>query len=659
MRLELERLVLEFRQSTEVIEFPRVSYFYGKIGSGKSSIARLVDYCLGGHVDWTPALQKEFVAATLDLKVNDIPLTLRRDHGANRIIAGWAEGESQLEVSVPAKAPDGIVIPDTDVEVVSDLIFYIAKVTPPKVRRRKGAPEEHLERLSLRDLLIFCYLDQKTMDNSLFRLDSDNFAIQKKSVDAIRYLLGYHQERLAELETKLQTLREQRLARQAGADALAVALKEAGFEDVMSLEAHIERTKADMDNARRAAALARAGRTELPHAVDSLRKKARSLANEVASNENAASELKVQLESLTRHENELQMLSVRFQRTAAARSIVGGVDFKSCPRCTQSLPPRPQELCAVCGQPEHVTNAGESLSQEVLNQDIKSRQLELRETVSRMQTQLSRIMRRIREMGEDKAQTEHALDVQMREYDSVYMSQALEHERAVVTLEQKLNNLLHSRKLPDVLEEQRRLAEELAGDETKTRLQLDDARKTAYRDSRNILRLGELLLESLIRIGFPDVSPSFSVKIDPNTFDPQVMLSETGDPVFLSFANAGSGGMQALFKTCYALALHRLGREIGSELPNLLIIDTPTKNVSSKENPEVVKAFYEYVYELADGELKNTQFVIIDNEFTAPPLNVEFDLTVRHMMNGSKEFPPLVRYWVNDEVGVDPNAPSK
>ncbi|QJP98682.1 hypothetical protein C798_00080 [Herbaspirillum rubrisubalbicans Os34] len=654
MRLELDRLVLDFRRSQEVINFPRVSYFYGKIGSGKSSIARLIDYCLGGDIELTPALQKEFVAATLDLKVNDISLTLRRDRGATRIIAGWREGDSLLEVSLPASRADGVVIPNTEVEVVSDLIFYLAKVTPPKVRRRKGAPEEHLARLSLRDLFVFCYLDQKTMDNSLFKLDSENFAIQRKSVDAIRYLLGYHQERVAELETRLQSLREQHLARKAGAEALSTALKEAGFEDMVGLELLIDQAKADLDNARRDAALARAGKNELPHAVDGLRKRARNLANEVASNEIAASELRVQLDNLTRHENELQMLSVRFQRTAAAREIVGGVDFKSCPRCTQSLPDRPPELCAVCGQPEHVTSAHESLSEKVLNQDLKSRQLELRDTITRMQTQLDRITRRVREMGEEKAQAEHALDEQMREYDSAHMSQALEHQRRVVTLEQKLNNLLHSRKLPQVLEEQQRLADELAGEEATVRAQLETARKVAYRDSRNILRLGDLLLEILIRIGYPDVRPFFSVRIDPNTFDPKVMLSEAED-ITLSFSNVGSGGMQALFKTCYALAIHRLCREIGSELPNLIIIDTPTKNVSSKENPEVFQALYDYVYELADGELQNTQFVIIDNEFNEPPKSVNFDLYARHMMNGSKEFPPLVPYWVNDEIGVGPD----
>lgn len=656
MRLKLEKLHLELHQAKEVIEFPRVCYFYGPIGSGKSSIARLVDYCLGGNVDWTPALQKEFVAATLELYVNETLLTLRRERDSTKVIAAWRESDAQLELSVPARKADGIVMPDTNVEVVSDLVFYLAKIAPPKVRRRKGAPEEHLERLSFRDLFAFCYLDQKSMDNSLFKLDSDNYAIQRKSVDALRYLLGYHQEKLAELETQLQALREERLARQAGADALAVALSEAGFDDVMVLEQRIEETKAAIETARRAAAEARANRNSLPHAVDSLRSVARNLASEVAINEDAANELKVQLESLTRHENELQMLSVRFQRTATARSIVGGVNFKSCPRCTQTLPQRAPELCQVCGQPEHVTDGSDSLSEEVLNQDLKARQSELRETIVRMQSQLRRILLRLREMREEKAQAEHALNEQMRDYDSAYMSQALEHERVIVTLEQKLNSLLHNRKLPDVLKEQRKLAEDLLADEARTRSQLEEVRKIAYLDSRNIARLGELFMDSLIRVRFPDVKPSYHVEIDPATFDPQVMLSETGEFIVLSFANAGSGGMQSLFKTCYALALHRLCKEIGSELPNLLIIDTATKNVSSKENPEVVRAFYDFVYELAGTELAATQFVIIDNEFNEPPADIDYKVAVRHMMNGSKENPPLIPYLVSDMSGLEPGS---
>ena len=61
MKIVLKFLELHFRKSVEIIEFERVNFFWGKIGAGKSSIARLVDYCLGADINLTPALQLEFV----------------------------------------------------------------------------------------------------------------------------------------------------------------------------------------------------------------------------------------------------------------------------------------------------------------------------------------------------------------------------------------------------------------------------------------------------------------------------------------------------------------------------------------------------------------------------------------------------------------------
>ena len=107
--------------------------------------------------------------------------------------------------------------------------------------------------------------------------------------------------------------------------------------------------------------------------------------------------------------------------------------------------------------------------------------------------------------------------------------------------------------------------------------------------------------------------------------------------------------MKALFKTCYALALHRVCARAGdARLPPVLIIDTPTKNVSSVENPEVIAAFFRLVYELAAGELVQTQFVIIDNEFNAVPDDVDLPIRSRHLVNGDPNNPPLIPYLVGD-----------
>jgi rubrerythrin len=647
MNINLEKLHLEFRRSSEVVEFPRISYFFGPIGSGKSSIARLLDFCLGADVEWTPVLQQELVSASLEISVNETQVTVHRTRDSGMVVVAWSEGKDTLQVTLPARDARGEVLLNTGVEVLSDLIFYLANVEPPKVRRRKGMPDEQLERLSLRDLYLFCYLDQDRMDNSFFRLNSENYAIRRKSVDTLRYLLGYKQEKVAELESQLQAIREDRMARAAGAAALAKALTDAGFDDALAIDQRIEEVKAALDVARRKSKEARSGRQPLPHAVDELRGRVRTLVSELTSTDDALAGLDTRIEDIARHGNELKMLSVRFQRTAAARSVLGGVDFTSCPRCTQSLPKRKPECCPVCGQLDHIIEGNNNLDEVVVSQDIRVRQEELADVLSRMRAEKRRLTIRSSELKQERVQCEAALSAQLHDYDSAFLSQAVENERVVATLEQKLNSLLHNRKLPDVLVEQKGVVDDLHAQEVSLRERLEKLRQTTFRDAKNIERLGELFLDCLLAVKFPDVKASYHVQIDPSTFTPQIMLSEGGDFIALSFANAGSGGMKSLFKTCFALAVHRLCVAIGSQLPNLLVVDTATKNVSSIENPEVIGSFYDFVYRLAATELANTQFVIIDNEFTWPEQNVPLNIVVRHMMNGSSKYPPLVPYAVD------------
>ena len=649
MKLIINELHLALRKSTERIPLPRVAYFYGPIGSGKSSIGRLIDFCLGGTYEWTPALQSEMVSIAIDMSISGKPLSLQRDRDSNGVTAAWLESNETLQVIVPARSGKTEVLPGTGVAVLSDLLFYLAKEEAPYVRRRKGTPEERLERLSFRDLFRFCYLDQDGMDNAFFQLNSDNYPLRAKSVDALRYVLGYRTEQVAEQESRLQAIRDERLGLQSGAQALAKALLESGLDDIAAYDARIELTKADIARARTAAQAARNQRQPAPHAAELLQHKARNLAQELIALGQTSVDLDARIGELERHSNELQMLSVRFQRTASARMILGGVDFSSCPRCTQGLPERKPEFCKVCGQADHITDAVGLLSQTVVNEDLRSRQAELKETLLRMRVQRRTVESRTADLSSERTATDRALSEQLHNYDSAFLSQALEHERGVATLEQQLNALLKYRKLPDVLHEQLVRAETLKIDEAELRTKLEASRKAAFKDRGNLELLGKLFLDCLLRAKFPDVKATYTVDIDPTTFFPKIPLGTREAIVVLSFDNAGSGGMKALFKTCYALALHRLCVQIGDDhLPPLLIIDTPTKNVSSVENPDVIAAFFRLVYELATSELSETQFVIIDNEFSPVPEGISLDVASRHMVNGDPENPPLIPYLSGD-----------
>lgn len=237
MKMHVLELTLTCRRETVELGFSDFSYFYGEIGAGKSTIARLVDYCLGGSLVLTPALQSEFVSARLALRVEEVFVTIQRDRDSDQVLAVWTSGDGEQSARIPAKRAQGAVIPGTDVENLSDFVFHLAGVSPPRVRRSRSNDDSDLERLSLRDLLWYCYLDQDEIDSSFFQLDAGAHPFKRlKSQNVMRFLLGIHQQELVSLEIELDRVRSERLGAEAGASVLETSLRASGFAAPEDLE---------------------------------------------------------------------------------------------------------------------------------------------------------------------------------------------------------------------------------------------------------------------------------------------------------------------------------------------------------------------------------------------------------------------------------------
>ncbi len=50
MNIRLIDIVITFEKVRERIEFADFNYFYGQMGAGKSTIARLIDFWFGGRI---------------------------------------------------------------------------------------------------------------------------------------------------------------------------------------------------------------------------------------------------------------------------------------------------------------------------------------------------------------------------------------------------------------------------------------------------------------------------------------------------------------------------------------------------------------------------------------------------------------------------------
>ncbi len=647
LHLRLLALDLSFTRSMERVRFSDVTYFYGQMGAGKSSIARLIDFCLGGNLDLSPALQLHFVSAKLHLRVNGAPLAIERVPGSSNVRALWMQADERFEAILPARVAEGVKVPETEVEVLSDLVFHLAGMRPPRVRRSKVKEESALARLSLRDLLWYCYLDQDSIDSAFFHLEPEaHFPMRNKSRDVLRFVVGFHQERVAELESELQELQEKRRQYAAAAKSLQEALEASELASEEEIVTRIGEIEQEIAEATEHVERVRAGLAAdggLTHGVEALRQRAQALAHEIEALETAIPEVEEAIAGDTRYKNELLMLGIKANRAAAARAVLSGVDFSSCPRCAQTLPDREPDVCAVCGQEEPL-DGSMNLSSEVLEADTKGRVVELEDAVSRHRLQLREMRRRWGEYVAVKRGIDSEITREMERYDSAFLSAVLVAERRRAALEQEAANLRRLIRLPRKVQELFALASQYEGEETDVRRRLNEAREAAEADQGNVRRLERLFLDCLVRARVPGISADARVEIRPPYFLPQVIAPETGDLAVTSFSNIHSGGKKTLFKACYALAIHRLAAEVGSALPTLLIIDSPMKNISERENEEQFVGFHELVYDLAAGELSETQFVLIDKEYS-PPQHGQVEPLVRHMTPDDSDYPPLIPYY--------------
>lgn len=646
MRIRLSSLDLQFKNGSDSIEFDSFNYFYGKMGAGKTSIANLIDFCLGGDFDLTPALQIEFTSAKLYLNVDKTKLSLERIRESNQIIASWKAEDVPYEIVVPAKRAAGEVLPGTGVENVSDLVFYLSGVRSPKVRKSKKRDDSELERLSIRNLMWYCYLDQDSMDSSFFNLDPEAaFYKRNKSKDVLRYVVGFHQEQVAELETLLQEKRDKRLSLQSGAESLKIALEGEGIGDEVEIASRINELEDELGQVSREISFSKQQINEkIPHYIDTLRKNAREVTLELISLEDAIVEIQKTIDGDRRHINELKMLRVKFKRATSAKSILAGVDFISCPRCSQDLPKHDVGLCPICGQnePEETVN---NLNPDVLEIDVKERIKEIEDAIERHSKQLNNLQVKHAELTGEKTKNDDAISSSMKDYDSAYLSATLGKERRKAEIEQtifKLEDYIKlSRKVGVLLND----ASSLEAEEIEIRRELKEARKNAEKDTANIKKLETLFLDCLLRSKWPGIDENDVVSITAPNFLPEVISPDIGDLAVISFSNTSSGGKKSIFKTCFAVAFHRLAAEIDAMLPTFLIIDSPMKNISERENKDEFEGFHKMLYDLAQTELSNTQFILIDKEFCAPTNQAEISVKVRHMTPDDTENPPLIKYY--------------
>ncbi len=644
MKFRLRSLALQFRRSLETIDLTaRVTFFHGRISSGKSTILHMIDACLGGKFPSNPAVQQEFISARLECLIGENHVLFERGWGSNLVQVTWKNpsgvGAFVLAPIDNAESP----IWGENIFGLSDLIFELAGVGPMKVRRNKTDPDSPLIPLSFRDVMWFCYLDQDRLDSTFYHLENEDPRMPK-SRDVMRFILGYYTDRLNELEAALARESEQAVTKRESAEQLGKLLSDLGYESALEIAGRIESVERELAKTRTMLAELRETHHAHSHFSDDLRSDLRKLAADIQSEEDALSDV----DDLIQKERELraELLSAKFRlgRLESASSILGSVEFDSCPRCGTSV----QELvrrdgeCILCGTPEALIAEIPRTFVNLDQTDLDSRLAEIDESLKFRQQSKRKQVRRLEVLISKKANADTRLSEEMRVYDSAFLSQARALERQIATFEQELSTLHRDARIPEALSQMQREADQHAAKAAELRREIEGERRRLASNDMLVSDLEQYFFDALSAAHFPSLTNRDAIVVNRRNWMAYILPEGNGN-IQYDFHGAGSGGKKTLFKVCYAIALHRLSEKYRLPLPSFLMIDSPMKNIGNDVNKDIFLSLHEYIYKLSTSELGETQLIIADTDIA--PAGTGVDIRDRLMIAGDPEHPPLIPYY--------------
>jgi uncharacterized Zn finger protein (UPF0148 family) len=640
--VRLQQLLIRTRRTTEELQFAEcVTFLYGPVGTGKSTVARLVDYCLGGDLERTPAIQQEFVAVELSVTLGAHRCQIERaatDTQSARV--SWSSADTDANsVNAPLEAAEAPIL-GTDVYNLSDLLFFLCGITPIKVRKRTRDPDSPMVRLSFRDIWNFCYLDQMHLDSSFFRLE-DPFR-GRKSQDAMRFFTGLHSERLSQLETDLFRAVDTQQGKREAVIQIRQFMTRFQLGSELDVAGQIEEARRQLAEAEGQRQLLERDRDAHLHPTDPLRERLRSMGADIDELLSAIGSTEEAIAEQRALRAELITSKIKADRAEHAGRLFEGVEYTRCPRCGTDISERTPEAesCRLCGSPEAQQTTVSSLELEALRRELNDRIDQIADSIERRERALARSKRQLAQLRAAKAALDQHLQQELARYDSAFVASIRAVDREVATLVERMRSLERLQEMPRAISELEEQAGALQGKIDRLRSAIDDERSRLRAADENVAIIAERFKSIMLSVGFPGVTPEDQVIIDPRNWRPTILHGGQE----WSFWDAGSGGKKTLFNVCFALALHEAARERNMPVPNVLVIDSPTKNISDDENPDLVRALYREIYRLAslDGA-EATQCLLIDSDLFEP----ENALPSFHprRLAGEREAPSLIPYY--------------
>ncbi len=564
----------------------------GSYGTGKSSLFELIKYGLGGSAEIMPAIADNLAEVELEATVGTSRLRLVRSNGRNRV----AVTEAHTGTLVGTWTTRGGSAPAS-----AALLEYLG--VPAARLSRRSTSGATSEPLSFFDLYRYCYLQQNDIDRSVAG-HRDAFVDRKRKA-VFEMAFGLTDDRLRELRIEASELDQQRGQALTEAETVRRFIVQTGApgpQDLDGAEADARSRLAKADAVLRGLQADASAGSGGDAALDALRDKVRALRRIAADAQADADAAHAAVTRDTAVVAQLELDAQRDARSAEATRTLSGLEFTSCPRCLQDLRGRDPEPghCRLCMLPQPAP-AGQALpaAHRHAEQAAEARQLLAQDRDAAAAADV-----RVRE-------SRLALDVAAADLEEVGdrpAAPALDAVAAAAAEREAARGLLReTERFRDLWDGYRTRTERLGhiddqASQNAAEQALQEALLAANR--RRIDEFGEVFDEEIRELAFAGYEKAW---IDPNSYLPVI----NGDP----FDKLSVGGAKkTLANVGYYMSL--LGYTLASReiaIPDLLLIDSPRKNLGNTREDTAAGVRIYYRLSLLAQAYPDAQILLADN----------------------------------------------
>ncbi|MHA1862936.1 MAG: hypothetical protein ACTSWA_04135, partial [Candidatus Thorarchaeota archaeon] len=267
--------------------------------------------------------------------------------------------------------------------------------------------------------------------------------------------------------------------------------------------------------------------------------------------------------------------------------------------------------------------------------------------IERLNSSLEEQVKEIHAYQDKKSKIEERLNERELDYDPKLIAITREVERNLGETSERIYSLQRALEMNRRVKSIESESDSLSTLIRETERKLEEERERESKSQEYITQIEQLFLESLLEVGVPGMTDSDIVKLDQKTWIPKI-LPGGDESKGWTYGPDESAGKNTLLKSCYALTLQRVSSQNNLCLPSLLMIDAPMDHVGTGVNKEIFERFYMHLYTIAERNLKNTQFIIIADEYVEPESET-LDIHERYMTPDDDDYPPLITYWRETE----------